>query len=353
MIYFLYLLLLLLILSVGAEMILRVRGVKPWKFIPPDLKINPEGGFYTLHADRGYSHPPGNYDIQYMNRFKFRVTHDENGFRITGDKTGQNNISSGNEIWIFGCSYTHGWLLNDDETYPWLLQEKINVYKIRNFGGDGYGTLQSLLQFNEALSKGVKPAWVIVAYASFHNQRNVFSRSWKKMLGTSNRLGPVKVPYGALDKKGNLVIKKTKLKYHPFPLARYSALVYFLERRFNTLLDEQYYKADQVTEKIMAEFQRICNENGIRFIVARICSAKATGEMVERFKKMGLDTVDISLPKGKANPEHSFYPHDPHPSPLANKKYADKLYEYLITEINNTQKLNKYFLSSNQQGTTL
>ena len=77
------------------------------------------------------------------------------------------------EIWILGCSFTHGYGVNDMETYPAQLQELMPGYRVRNFGMDGYGTFQNWMTLRHELAKGQKPALVVLAYGAFHDQRNV------------------------------------------------------------------------------------------------------------------------------------------------------------------------------------
>lgn len=47
-------------------------------------------------------------------------------------------------ILFFGCSYTFGWGVNDDETLPYFVQELAPDYHAYNYGVNGYGTQQVL-----------------------------------------------------------------------------------------------------------------------------------------------------------------------------------------------------------------
>jgi len=76
------------------------------------------------------------YDVKYSS--------DENGQRIL-PKIIPN--SSTRSIVYFGCSFTYGDGLNDNETVPYLVQELAgNSYKIYNFAFTGYGPHQMLAQ---------------------------------------------------------------------------------------------------------------------------------------------------------------------------------------------------------------
>src|SRR5262249_10125369 len=69
---------------------------------------------------------------------------------------------------VFGCSFTYGWLVNDAETYPYLLQAALPEYRIVNFAVPGYGNVQSLLQFKRALATHAnKPALALFTYGFF------------------------------------------------------------------------------------------------------------------------------------------------------------------------------------------
>ena len=46
---------------------------------------------------------------------------------------------------VIGCSYTQGWAVTDEETYPWRLQAEFPSHAFLNYGTAGYGTYQSLL----------------------------------------------------------------------------------------------------------------------------------------------------------------------------------------------------------------
>ena len=67
---------------------------------------------------------------------------DENGLRRTPSIISNKETKS---VVFFGCSFTFGFGLNDNETIPYIVQEKAgNKFKVYNFGMDGYGTQQML-----------------------------------------------------------------------------------------------------------------------------------------------------------------------------------------------------------------
>ena len=62
-----------------------------------------------------------------------------------------------------GCSFTFGWGVDDDHTWPWLLKENLPGYEVVNIGTNGYGKL-------------TKPFWL--RGVSSPNIRNQSVRCW-------------------------------------------------------------------------------------------------------------------------------------------------------------------------------
>ncbi|HVS80572.1 MAG TPA: hypothetical protein VHE60_02430 [Pyrinomonadaceae bacterium] len=239
------------------------------------------------------------------------------------------------EIWIFGCSLTHGWSLNDEQTYPWLVQEKLPGYEVVNFGVEAYSTVQSLLQLRQALEKGQKPALVILAYGSMHDARNTLSRTWMKIripAYSGYVPGSISLPYmrWSPDKQPELLYKP--LDYHGVPLLHYSAFANFLDDTYNDSLEKTYH-SHEVSRVLIEDFANLCKANGIEFVVAGILSDPATTDMLKYFSAKGIMTVDISVDLGIK--ENTTLPYDGHPSAIANKEYARKLESFLCGKVIN------------------
>jgi hypothetical protein len=135
----------------AAESLVRLAGIEPWVVEDIHIGVTPGGRFYTPHPTLGYTHLPGAFVVTLPNGYAFHVTHLPNTFRVTHPLTTDAHARSKPEIWLFGCSFTHGWSLNDEETYPWVLQERLPMYEVVNYGVGGYGTIHALLQLREAL----------------------------------------------------------------------------------------------------------------------------------------------------------------------------------------------------------
>ncbi len=328
--------LILLIISVlialmGGEVALRWLGYQPWQVKDIKITVEPGDKFFTKHPTLGYTHLPGESTVILRDGYSFRVTHLPDTLRITHPLDTYPVESLKEEIWIFGCSFTHGWTLNDEETYAWLLQKQFPEYQIVNFGVSGYGTLQSFLQFQEALAKDPKPRLAIIAYASFHDQRNTLLRLRSKQIVPWNKLGPIVQPYATLDGEGNLSYAMAEITYREFPLMRTSALMNLIETTYDYKVEDAFYHSHEVTKAIIKEFHRLAEAQGIELVVAGLLSDRLTTDMLAYSRSEGMTTVDISVDLSlQANRN---LPHDPHPSPTANRRYAQKLGSFLNSEI--------------------
>lgn len=325
---FAQLIILLFILFVGVELILRLKGRIPVKKETEKSVIKPEGMFYISDPELGFSHQEGEYQFEIHGRFNFKARHNKQGHRITGVNAGGSAITEKPRIWIFGCSYTYGWLLNDNDTYPWLLQEKLKNYEITNFAVSGYGTLQPYLQLKKALKHHEPPEIVILGYCSFHEKRNTIERKWKKEHSYIDRDIPFKVPCARFDKSGKLVFDFDSMYYRGFPFSESSAIMKVIENRYNIWHDRKL-NSRKVTHEILGRLNELCIESGTLFILAGLHEGMGTKETLRNCEKLGMTTVDISVDRSPQSPENYHYPFDSHPSALANQKYADKLHLFL------------------------
>jgi len=325
LIYFCFLFLLFIC---GAEIILRIKGFKPYKPVELQVKIEPGGKLFRRDDELGYSHLPGKFLVTLSNGYSFTLTHLTNGCRAT---RADNLVSRGKpSVWLMGCSFTHGWSLPDYQTYPWLLQEKLPDYDVLNFGVNGYGVVQSYFQFKKFLRELPKPQVVVFNYAYFHDERNTFLRSWRKAIVPYNRLGPISPPYARFNKEGKVVFYRNPAVYSEFPLQRYLALSHFIEQKYNQI-EDRWVKSHAVSKAVIEIFANECKTNGIEFVLAGITRGNITKDVLEFCRSKGIKTVDISV--SLSDPKNRNLPYDDHPGFLAQKHYAEALFEFLKPEL--------------------
>lgn len=324
--------LVILFIFASGEILVRLSGFKPFHPVPPKIQVEPGGKFFTRQAAGGYTQLPGKFKVTLPTGYSFTVTHDTNALRITHPPRAQTEPSK-REIWVMGCSLTHGWCLNDEETYPWLVQEQFPDYEVINCGVEGYGTLQTRLQFQELLQQRGKPHTVVLAYGTFQDFRNTFIRVRQKSIAALNFLGPMEQPYARFNDKGDLDYFMAPVVYREWPLMRQSALVHFLEDRYNTW-EARRSKSEWISAELILRFAHYCKEQGIQFVLAGISSD--SGGMLEFCRQRGVKVVNISVVL--AEPGNTNLPHDNHPSAKANRVYAQRLTDFLRTELAPSQK---------------
>jgi len=333
-------LLILLLFFIAAEIIVRKKGLTPWTVNQrgiiletthgPILAAPSSGLYHASHRTLGYITRPGEFRFTLPGPYTFKTTHLNTGLRITHPR---NTYSTDNkkEAWIFGCSFTQGWSLNDDETYPWLLQQRLPGYEVTNFGVDGYSTLQSLIQCREALKQGRKPEFAVLAYSVGHDFRNTQTRAWLKMLegaGTPSALGTVKLPYAKMSDNGQFRLRYVPLDYFGGSLLRHSAFANFLDDKYNRW-KETTYQSHKVTLAIIDDFARLCKANDISFVLAGI--TLDARETLNRCQQLGMMTVDIAV--DVSIPANNNLPYDGHPSAIANQQYEQKLEAFLCDKL--------------------
>lgn len=326
-----YLLVLLVIFIAAAEIILRAKGLTPEQSHRIEIRIHPGGRLIARHPSLGFTHVPGSHTIELPTGLRFRMTILPNGLRITRPLESYAVADNREKIWIFGCSYTEGWSLNDDETYAWLIQQRYPQYEVVNFGVGGYGTVHSLLQFREAL-KTATPKVVVLAYADFHDERNTLSRSHREAIRADSELGPLQHPYAWLDEHDGLQIGYTSAEYFAFPLERQSALAEFLDDQIG-IIDTRIRRSDVVSKELIGQMGQLAKSHGVELILANIDRGPAGRRMLRQARTAGIQAVDISV--NRQDPRNTNLPHDAHPSALANRKYADRLDKLLRARLAN------------------
>ena len=300
----------------------RLAGFGPWHRPDPGSRIGGEVPYSRYHPEVGYVGNPGTFPVTLATGHTFTIHRDERGRRRTrppGTAPGKSGA-----IWIFGCSFTNGWSLADQETYPWLVQSALPGYEVDNFGMDGYGTVHCLLRFRMALRNAPPPAIVIYAYgALLHDRRNTLWRGHRKAASATTPR-----PTARVDGDGGLRIEYGSAVYKPWPGQQTFALVHALEKMHNSVQRRLEGQA-AIAQALIKEFAGECSNRSIRFLVAGIAD-RGTRERLEWCAREGITNLDISV--DSRDPAYKNLPHDNHPNAKANAKYAADLVEYLRSQ---------------------
>ncbi len=216
---------------------------------------------------------------------------------------------AGPRIAFYGCSFTYGTGLRDEETFTALLQATYPDLHIVNRGIGGHGSVQNYLQLRRDIAAGAVDA-AVFAILSHHRFRNIphpnrmrqyLSREW-------SQLGVEHVPLLQRDARG-----RCRIVY--FPIWQPA-----LERGgFDAFLPDEW----MITDATLAALDLVRAEAEeaklpLAFVLLDALAPRFNAAVRAKFEAC----LDISVPLDAA---HTFLPHDGHPNARANALYAARL----------------------------
>ncbi len=114
----------------------------------------------------GYRGVPGTHSVTFSREgraLSSTVMFGEDGYRTTSPNPAKYADRPG--LWIFGASALYGYGLSNEDTLPWLLQDALPGWAVRNFAMPGFGNLQALLQLTSAAETRERlPAVAVFVY---------------------------------------------------------------------------------------------------------------------------------------------------------------------------------------------
>lgn len=323
----------LLSLTVGlllAEGLCRLIGLGPYQPAESGLAYASPATYFEADSLLGYKLSPGNYQLCYQNGFSFEARHDSLGHRVTQAQPLAHKLPL---YQFYGCSFTYGQGLHDDQSYPYKLQAMLPAIEIVNKAVPGYGIHQSWLQMQAAMRAGERPQKIILAYASFHDERNTFCRQYrKKLIPSQPFIEEVVFPY---LHKAPRAEEAYQYDYRPYAYehfvgAQHSAILHLLERIYDRL---QYLLlgSRRYSYALIHDMARLCEAHQIDFVLAGVMPDVSTRRLLRYFEQEGLTVVDISV--DLTEPGQSLAPYDSHPSELAHRHYADQLADFFQQDL--------------------
>jgi hypothetical protein len=340
-------LLVLAILTLGAlaaEVALRYRARTPLQ-ATLGVMVDPPGAHLLRYDDRlGYALNPDN---------RMTITHsrptgsprfesdaamltwtsmtDAESHRITRAPSADPQPRATRALWLFGCSFTFGWSVDDDDTMPWLLQQRLPDLEVVNFGVPGYGTVQSLIQFEDQLAKHTVPALSVLVYYDFHEERNTLSPQYRRANGLAwTAWGERNQPYIVWN-DGELERRRGPIIYEPYvPFIEYSALMNYVDELIVRWQDAAAMEQDrrrEITKRLIDRFASLARENGSMFLLIRMVfgDPAPSDDMLAFCQVHGIPVQTVALPpkpmwisSGMTN-----LPIDGHPSAAGQAAMAD------------------------------
>jgi hypothetical protein len=165
-----------------------------------------------------------------------------------------------------GCSFTFGHGLNDQDTWPWLLQEHLPEVHVMNVGCMGYGTDQALLAAERQVlqSKGHINA-VVLGFADFQIERNRSPQGWMSIVY------PFSKPLFRVSPDGVEYVRQVRF----LSAGSWSDHSELLGHILNTLGNRIYgipshNEARQLTTALITTFAKRFGSQGVRFAVVML-----------------------------------------------------------------------------------
>lgn len=309
-----------------AEVVLRTKGHEPYLETPPTFTMKPKVMFIN-DTVLGYSCDTGRYTIDDTEGASWASTNDATGYRITTyDSVAPNDNRT--VVGLFGGASTYGQFLQDNETFPFLLQTSLPGYRVRNFAVPGYGVLHTYLQITKRIP--VKKGDVFLfTYFWQHDYRP--SRAILKNMYSAYKAGMLKgVNFATMNE--NLEVSMAPYQYEIWWGSRYSALVNMLEDAYNDYMDK-HDGSHEIAKRALIKLNEWCKARGCTFVLIGRKKDSVTKDTMKYCKEHGMrvtDLSDINI-EGYSDNNASFNTGE-NPNAKANQLFANQVKQYLQAE---------------------
>ncbi len=309
---------------VASEGLLRLLGYEPWTYLTLDRN---EPVMFEYDSSLGWRTKEGHFEIPPYDPSgsKTALTILKSGVRKSSEHQTEAMDSRPKMIFV-GCSFTQGWAINDDETFPWKIQQKLPSFEVMNYGAGGYGTYQSLLLLERMLPAMAEPKIIIYGFIDHHEDRNVATGQWLELLAGFSRRAHVYVPSVGMDKTGNLRRQKPG-KYPELPFREDLATAALAEKamvKIRTLGREKQKR--KLTQQLMLEMKRLSARYGAQFAVALFdYDAEARASYMNFFGNNGIGAIDCFVPRRN----DLIVSGEGHPNGRMNSLWAECIADYL------------------------
>jgi hypothetical protein len=294
----------------------------------PDSDYVIQRDAYRSMSELGFLPLPGRYTSKKLSEggdtvYDVVYSIGEDRFRITP----QTNHTAQIHINFFGCSFTFGEGLNDNETLPYFTHFLADHISVKNYGMHGYGVHQALRILEG--TQDVRGNINFMLTAPWHAERSACVPDYgqgspKYTLRDDGRL--------ALD--GNCP-KPPHWDSLRNRIPRHSNLY----RQVNQFIREQRQDGEiDLYLAIINQLNTLSHARGQRFIVGFIkaqdnwFSGKYSNlKIMDQLTKMGIEVIDLTLASSSEQLAREYYIHhlDRHPSAKANEARAMLLKKYL------------------------
>lgn len=325
--YYFYLILLAFPLS---EIAARIVGYRPYYIEEYTITSSPSNSLLP-DSILGLALAPGAFEVTINKGLTYTATHDSSGYR----QIPHNNAPAREDTCFFmGCSFTYGMGVNDQSTFAAICQKGQSKYEIVNFGVPGYGTVQSLLQLEDALRNGSRPDLVIMFFSKLHFDRNVLAPSFRKALKHGYERSARSINHMAdISRFPYFEIEENRIKSIPWK-SMYTnwtgrenfAIINYLNSNVDKANRE---KLDPVgtTKQLFTLMHELCIKHDVRLNVCFLDEDKNVNEIRNYCERNGVTCTSISLTHN--DPEYTNLPFDSHPNEKGHERIAKQIMPWL------------------------
>jgi len=302
-------LIVLILLFPTAEIAARIIGWKALWNTDYHISSTPSP-WMTGDSSLGFQLCPGEFSITLNKALTFQTTHLSDGTRwVNASDTTQQAVH------LFGCSFTYGYGVNDQETFAYMMQQEFPRWHFRNFAVPGYGTAQAVLRLEEAIRAGEAPKVAVLVYSAAHAERDVMAFSWRRALkigfSRSNdrveqSMQGARFPYWDLSAQKLSEAKWDELYANWFGRETF-AIVNALQSNSEKEIPESAQRSGSLA--LVQRFVQICAEHRIQAIIVNLDGAQLS-------KKDFQESTALLCPIFFDFSNHALtnYPHDEHPN---------------------------------------
>lgn len=255
--------------------------------------------------------------------FEATYTADQHGRRVTPPPKGDQQAAKA--LLCFGCSYTFGYGVNDDQTMPARVAAQTTAYQVYNYGLEAAGPQQMLVQlYMPGIAEEVtqKQALAVFTFLHVHISRAVGTPRVLRELGGRQ-------PWFEWDDASQQLVRRGFLfdRRGPRSTATGSKLLDAVEDWYGEKLtkDDAWFTARLIIEA-KKHFDRKFESLGFYVLVYPLRDGPLTDHVIGLLKKDGVKILDYRpLLTTKINYDEYFIPDDGHPQPKTHQLMADHL----------------------------
>ncbi|MCH2233142.1 MAG: hypothetical protein MK078_02730 [Crocinitomicaceae bacterium] len=316
-----------LVILVCFEAALWILGYRPYSTIDYKVFTNPPNA-YQGDSALGLRLNPGEYIITLNDHIEFTAHHLDNGQRNVGPHAQTDELRP--NIHFYGCSYTYGYGVNDNESFVSLTQEHFNSNAVANHAVIGYGTVQSLLQLRD---ENISPNdLVLLVLSSQHLIRNTLAPEYRSSLkigfeNSSEKLEKnmrgAHFPFMASCDKSIEFLAWEEV-YENWPLRELSSTINFLQTTADKINGNEENQI-LVTECLLDEMFKICKIRNASFAVICLDNDEKTSKIAQNLPH--IPWIDINF--DFTSNEYTNTPFDQHPNEEGHELIAETIIPFI------------------------